>query len=94
MPSPLRSRRVSQEVGRASFDSDRDRRGSMGSILKENAITEEPGRDEAEAGSAAPSLPKREPTAQEAKEAKDILADMEAFQKEIDELKKKLGEGR
>jgi len=93
MPSPIGSRRVSQEVGRPSFDSDRDRRGSMGSILKENAITEEPGRAEAEAGAAAP-LPRREPTKEETQQAKDILADMEAFQKEIDELKKKFEEGR
>jgi hypothetical protein len=92
MVSPLGSRRVSQEVGRPSFDS--DRRGSMGSILKETVITEEPGRDEAEAGSTAPSLPVRDLTKEESQEAKDILADMEAFQKEIDELKKKFEEGR
>jgi hypothetical protein len=66
----------------------------MGSILKENAITEEPGRDEAEAGPAAPPLPVREQTKEETQEAKGILADMEAFQKEIDELKKKFEEGR
>jgi hypothetical protein len=91
MSSPLGSRRVSQEAARPSFDS--DRRGSMGSILKENAITEEPGKDEAKAGPAAP-LSGRERTKEEMQEAKDILADMEAFQKEIDELKRQFEEGR
>lgn len=67
----------------------------MGSILKEHSITEEAGRSEAEAGSAAPPLPpRREPTNEESQQARDVLADMEAFQREIDELKKKFEDGR
>ncbi|KAE9966005.1 hypothetical protein BLS_007270 [Venturia inaequalis] len=93
MSSPLGSRRVSQEVGRSSFDSDH-RRGSMGSILKEYSITEEVGKSEAEAGTPAPPPLPQESTQAQSQQTKDILADMEAFQREIDELKKKFEDGR
>lgn len=66
----------------------------MGSILKEHSITEEAGKSEAEAGTpSAPLLP-QELTRVEPQQTKDILADMEAFQREIDELKKKFEDGR
>lgn len=66
----------------------------MGSILKEHSITEEAGKSEAEAGTPAPPPLPREPTQVEVQQTKDILADMEAFQREIDELKKKFENGR
>ncbi|TID13937.1 hypothetical protein E6O75_ATG07169 [Venturia nashicola] len=88
MCSPPESRRVSQEMGRPSFDSE-DRRGSMGSILKEQSVTEEAGKSEAEAGTRAPPRLLQEATQVESQQTNDILADMEAFQREIDELKKK-----
>lgn len=65
----------------------------MGSILRESAITEEPGRNEAEAGSLAPIYPRQQPL-EDRQETKDILADMEAFQREIDELKETFEKGR
>ncbi|QDS71285.1 hypothetical protein FKW77_001164 [Venturia effusa] len=92
MSSPLGSRKVSQEAGRSSFDSDH-RRGSMGSILREYSITEEAGI--AEAGPLAQSqLHGRELSQVESQQTKNILADMEAFQREIDELQKKFEDGR
>ena len=82
--------RLSAEAGRGSFDG--DRRSSVASSLtsprKESAIqedrrlTEEPeemGKDESDTKPLAPQ--------------RDILADMEAFQREIDELRKAQGSG-
>jgi len=79
---------VSQEVVRSSFDS--ERRGSLGSVLKENAITEESSKGENEV--AVVTTPPVQD--QSKKGAEDILAEMEAFQREIDELKKKFDEVR
>jgi len=85
---------VSQEVPRSSLDS--DMRGSLGSILKENAITEEPGGDEVVASKvlSLPVMDQPVESAEKTQESKNILADMEAFQREIDELKRKFEEGR
>jgi hypothetical protein len=85
---------VSQEVVRSSFDS--ERRGSLGSVLKDNAITEESGKDENDVAvvTTPPVQDQPKQSADEMRDAKDILAEMEAFQREIDDLKKKFDEGR
>jgi len=82
---------VSQEATRSSFDS--ERRASFGSILREKAISEESGRDED--ASVMISANKKEEVVEvkDKGEEKDILADMEAFEKELEELRAKFKDG-
>jgi hypothetical protein len=89
--SPPGSRRASGEQTRSSIDL--ERRPSISSIVREKSISEETGRDLDGA---------RDPASQEAlqasqsnpdsKSANDVLAEMEAFQREIDALREKFGQ--
>jgi hypothetical protein len=82
--SPTGSRRTSGEQPRSSVDI--ERRASMTSIVREDPITEEEGRDlDVTSTKQSDTAPSNPPPQQN----KDVLAEMEAFQREIDALREK-----
>jgi hypothetical protein len=92
--SPPASRRTSAEHMRSSIE--RERRPSMASLVRETPITEESKRDLD--GGYGKELPHGEPLGATqsnpgSKSAQEVLAEMEAFQKEIDALREKFGQG-
>ncbi|KAF2429596.1 hypothetical protein EJ08DRAFT_269972 [Tothia fuscella] len=87
-PSPAGSRRTSGELKRSSVDV--ERRPSIASIVRENPITEESTRGEYDLPPEEYRQKERDDGGQDVQKLKqsesDVLAEMEAFQREIDEL--------